>query len=114
MARSRDGKARKGRSRFLIAIPLVALVVVAAVYVVSILPATSSAAMNFNDELLIEVQQGTSSSLLIVAPNRTIGEPGGLWATHQYDSSGVAGRYPIYMAAPYSACPANDARTHGV
>jgi len=114
MARSRDGKKRKGRSRFIIAVPLVALVVVAGVYVVSILPATSSVPVNFNDELLIEVQQGNSSNLLIVAPNRTIGEPGGLWATHQYDSYGVAGHYPIYMDDPYYACPAKHACTIGV
>jgi hypothetical protein len=114
MARSRDGKKQKGRSRLVIAIPLVALVVVAAVYVVSILPASSSAAMSFNDELLIEVQQGNSSNFLIVAPNRTIGEPGGLWATHQYDSYGVAGHYPIYMDSPLYACPAKHACLIGV
>jgi hypothetical protein len=110
MARSRDGRKRKERSRLIIAIPLVALVIVAGVYVVSILPANSSAPVNFNDEILIEVQKlSDSSSLLVVAPNRTIGEPGGLWATHQYDSYGVAGNYPIYMDLPNLACPAQHA-----
>ena len=114
MARSRDDKKRKERSRLIIAIPLVALVVVAAVYVVSILPATSSVAMNFNDEILVKVQQGTSSNFSIIAPSRTVGEPGGFWATHQYDSYGVAGHYPIYMDNPYYACPAKHACTIGV
>src|SRR5260370_32884569 len=113
MARSRDDKKRKERSRLIIAIPLVALVIVAGVYIVSILPATSSVPVNFNDELLIEVQQGNSSNFLIVAPNRTIGEPGGLWATHQYDSYAVAGAYPRHMDKPYQHCPAKHACTTG-
>ncbi len=114
MARSRDGKKRKERSRLVIAIPLIALALVAAVLVVSFLPQLYSVPVNFNDEILIEVQKGNSSSLLIVAPNRTIGEPGGLWATHQYDSYGVAGHYPIYMDDPYYACPVKHACTIGV
>lgn len=111
MARSRNGKKKKGGSRFIIAIPLIALAVVAAVYVVSRLPQGASVPVNFQDQLLIEVEQGNSSSFLIVAPNRTIGEPGGLWATHQYDSYGVAGHYPIYMDDPFYACPAKHACT---
>lgn len=111
MARSREDKKRKDRNRLLIAIPLIALTVVAAVYVVSVFPQNTSVPMNFSVELLVETQYQNTSTLLIVAPNSTVGQAGGLWKTHQYDSYGVDGRYPIYMDLPNSACPSQHACT---
>jgi hypothetical protein len=111
LARSRDDKNRKDRNRLFIAIPLIALAVVAAVYVVSVLPQNNSVPVNFTDELLIETQYQNSSTLLVVAPNSTIGEPGGLWKTNQYDSFGVNGYYPLYMDLPKYACPSQHACT---
>ncbi len=52
MARSKDDK-RKGTSRLVYAIPLVALVLIASAYAVSVLPASSSpAAMDFTAKLM--------------------------------------------------------------
>jgi hypothetical protein len=38
-----------------------------------------------------------------------VGEPGGIWQTHQYDSNGIGGNYPIYLDNPFVNCPSQAA-----
>src|SRR3989442_5137008 len=105
MARSRDSK-RKKTNRLVYAIPLVALVLIAAFYADSVLkPPPSTVAMDFTDELLISVNYSNGTRVAFVDPTRAIGEAGGFWDTHQYDSYGVDGHYPLYMDDPSYACP---------
>jgi hypothetical protein len=114
VARSRDAKQGKS-NRWIIAIPLIAVAVIAAVFVVSILPPPSTpAVMNFSDKLLISVNFANGTKDAYVAPTRPIGEAGGFWATHQYDAYGVDNHYPLYMDNPTVACPVQHACTFNV
>ncbi len=100
MARSKDDK-RKGTSRLVYAIPLVALVLIASAYAVSVLPASSSpAAMDFTAKLLIAQANNNGTWQRYYAPSYPVGVPGGIWDTHQYDSYGVNSHYPIYLDDP--------------
>jgi hypothetical protein len=109
MARSQDAK-RKRTNRLVYAIPLVALILIAAVYAVSVLPASSSpAAMDFTGKLLIAEASSSGGQQRYWAPTRPVGEPGGIWETHQYDSYGVDSHYPIYIDDPLVACPSQQA-----
>jgi hypothetical protein len=120
----RDTKEHKKQRGLIIAIPLIALVIIAAVYIVSVLPNQGATpAMNFTDQLLVEVNNATASANGYVTPVTTIngqrvpislGEPGGLWETHQYDGYGLGGYYPLYMDNSYYACPAQRACTFHV
>jgi len=108
LARSQKAKvSKRQRGRYLAyGIPLLALALVAGVYVANYLPyATSPAAMDFTFQIVIEVSNGTA--VRAVAPNNAIGEPGGYWQTSQYNSYGIdAGHYPIYLDFPSSSnCP---------
>jgi hypothetical protein len=112
MARSRASKPAKKISRLVYAIPLIALVVIAAFYADSVLkPAPSTVAMDFTDELLISVDYSNGTRVGFVDPTRSIGEAGGLWQTHQFDSYGLDGHYPVYMDDPSIACPPNHSCT---
>lgn len=114
MARSRSAN-RKGSNRWIIAIPLIALAVIAAVFFVYLLPAPSTpAAVNYTDKLLISVNFANGTKDAYVAPTRPIGEAGGFWATHQYDSYGIDNHYPLYMDNPSYACPPQHACTFNV
>jgi hypothetical protein len=105
MARSKDAK-RKGTNRLVYAIPLIALVLIAAVYAASVVPAPSSpAAMDFTVKLLVSITYNNGSRQAYWAPTRSVGEAGGIWETHQYDSYGVNSHYPLYMDDPTAACP---------
>jgi hypothetical protein len=115
MARSRDNKEKK-TNRLLLAIPLIALVAIAAIYIADVYPSsTVSVAMNFTDQLLIEVQyKNNVQQYYVISPNRTIGEPGGFWQTHQFDSYGISNYYPLYMDDPTFSCPQQHACTFHV
>jgi hypothetical protein len=111
MARSR-GMKRTGQSRLVYGIPLIALAVIGAAYAASVWPASSSSvAMDFTAKLLIAESSNSSSNQAqrYWAPTIPVGEPGGIWATHQYDSYGVGGYYPLYMDNPFVNCPAQAA-----
>lgn len=120
MARSREAnQKRKGQSRWIIAIPLIALAIIAAVYVAITLPAPgANPVMNFSDKLLVERNFANQSVNGYITPVTTVGghqypvslgEPGGLWYTHEFDRYGVGGYYPLYMDNSATACPAQRA-----
>ena len=107
VARSQTSKKRQ-RGRYLAyGIPLLALAIVAGAYTANYLPnATSPAAMDFTFQLVMEVSNHNGTQVRAWAPNLAVGEPGGYWATSQYNSYGVdAGHYPIYMDSPVTSCP---------
>ena len=104
MARSREPKKRT--SRLLYAIPIVALVLIAAVYAASVAPLSSSPpAMDFTAKLLIAQANTNGTWQRYYAPSLPVGVAGGIWDTHQYDSYGVNSHYPIYLDDPIHACP---------
>jgi hypothetical protein len=109
LARSQSPKgSRKGRARLAVyAIPLVALVGVAVVYGLTVLPASSPAAVDFTFQLLIEVtnKNVTNPQVRAIAPSNAIGIAGGTWDSTQYNAYGVdQGHYPVYMDVPGVAC----------
>jgi len=111
MARSKEAR-RKRPSRLVIAIPLIALAVIGAAYAASIVPpSTPSVAMDFTAKLLIAESNNstTNQAQRYWAPTIPVGMPGGIWATHQYDSYGVGGNYPVYLDNPFYNCPSQAA-----
>jgi hypothetical protein len=88
------------------AIPLIALAGAAFVFTATIWPTASSpAAMDFTFKLLIDVTNKDGSLARGIAPGRAIGEPGGFWASTQYNNDSIdSSHYPIYMDAPATAC----------
>lgn len=79
--------------------------------------------MNFTDQILVEVNSPNGSINGYITPVTTIngqryptslGEPGGLWYTHQYDRYGIANYYPLYMDNSLTACPSQHACTFHV
>jgi hypothetical protein len=109
MARSQKEK-RKGRSRLVYATPLIAVVLIGAVYAASVLSAPApAAAMDFTAKLLIAEANKNSTAQRYWAPARPVGTPGGIWETHQYDSYGLNSHYPLYIDDPSLACPVQAA-----
>lgn len=108
MAHSKTARLAKSRRvRYLAyAIPLIALIGVAAIYTLSVLPVqTSPAAQDFTFKLVTQISNKNSTSIRGLVPVNSIGEPGGYWNTSQYSSYGVdSGHYPIYMDTPTIAC----------
>lgn len=103
LARSRNG-GRKGVSHLVYLIPILALAAIVGVYAFQALPVSSAPpAMDFTDQLVIQVESNNGSQLIPnIPPSRAVGEPGGLWATTQYNSWGVdAEHYPLYMDPPF-------------
>lgn len=125
MARSRDGKRQdREQNRWIIAIPLIAIAIIAAVYVALTLPSPGATpVMNFSDKLLVELNFANGSQNGYITPTATVGgqryptslgEPGGLWGTHEFDRYGIAGNYPLYMDNAVTACPSQHACTFNV
>jgi len=110
MARSRVAKAGGSRKARYVkyAIPLVALLAITVVLAVSVLPASQTpAAVDYTFQLLIQVTNKNSSNPQVrnIAPGNSIGEPGGYWATSQYNSyQPDSTHYPIYMDSPRISC----------
>jgi hypothetical protein len=109
---------RKKFNRLVYLIPAIALLGVAIVYVVGTLPPPSApAAMNFEDQIVIQMTNNDGSQVL---PNimpayatRPIGETGGYWATTEFNSYEVnAQHYPLYMDIPAVACPSVSCVIH--
>lgn len=115
---------KKSQNRWIIAIPLIAVVFIAAVYYVSTLPTPgTNPAMDFTDQILVEVNSPNGTINGYITPVTTIngqkyptslGQPGGIWMTHQYDRYGVANYYPLYMDNSQFACPPQHACTFHV
>jgi hypothetical protein len=101
---------RKQFSRLIYLIPAIALIGVAIVYLVP--PPSAPAAMNFEDQIVIQM---TNNNGTLILPNimpayatRPIGEVGGYWATMEFNSYEVdAQHYPLYMDTPSVACPSS-------
>jgi hypothetical protein len=106
LARSRDPKVSR-RSRYAYyAIPLIALLGVGVTYALFVLPSPASpAAMDFTFNLLVQFSNNNGSAVRALAPAHVIGEPGGYWATSQYNHYGIdTSHYPLYMDDPATAC----------
>ena len=119
MARSRESRAhKKGPRRYLLyAIPLIALAVISAVFVVYLLPVPDSPAkMDFTFQLLIQLPSKTNpGSVQAYAPARPVGETGGFWVSNQFDKYGVnSNHYPIYMDNPTTPSGTGGACSSGV
>jgi hypothetical protein len=111
MARSRNATRKKYQKLFWL-IPVIALIVTAAVLALAILPPPPPATpvMNYQDQIVIQMTNKNGSLLLAnIIPDYAryaIGEAGGYWATHTYDSYGVDPQhYPVYMDSPSVSCP---------
>jgi hypothetical protein len=109
LARSRNATRNRYR-RLGYLIPIVALVVTAAVLVGAALPPPSSpAAIDFVDQIVIQITNKNGTQLLpniIPAYAKTsIGEAAGSWANSTYNSYGVDPQhYPVYMDPPSISC----------
>ncbi len=101
----------KSPSRLLYVIPVLALVAIMIVFAVAVTPQPSApAVMNFTYTLVIQITNNNSSSVRNIAPAHPIGEAGGTWAVHNYDTNGVdAAHYPLYMDNPAIACAGQGA-----
>jgi hypothetical protein len=104
LARSRSTKpAAKRRFRYLAyGIPLLALAIAAGVLVVDLLPVPAApAVMDYTFKLLVETTNQNGTLAQARAPKLPVGEPGGYWATSQYNAYGVDSRhYPLYLDDP--------------
>lgn len=87
---------------------IVALLGMMVIYYVASAPPTPpgtshDSPLDFQDYLAIQVQQ--SDGLHALNPSHPIGESGGTWMTHQYDSYGIDSQhYPLYMDTPSQVC----------
>ena len=83
-----------------------ALLAVAVVFAMVVLPAPSApAAMDYTFHLLIQTSNKNSSQVRAIAPGNSIGEAGGYWATTRFNSYGLdPTHYPVYMDSPAIAC----------
>ena len=108
LARSQSRKvAGKRRLRYFVyGIPLIALAGAALVFAFIVLPTASSpAAIDFTFRLLVDITNKNSTQVRAIAPGHSIGEPGGFWASTQYNNDSVdSSHYPIYMDSPDVAC----------
>ena len=104
MAGSRRVPKRNGKP-LIIAIALVALVAVAAYYLV--FPASPRLAVDFQTNISIQVSSkqanGTTVIRFFVPPS--IGVHGAIWQSHYYDAYGAHGNYPIYTMTPTNPYP---------
>lgn len=93
---------RRRVPRLVYLIPILALAGVILVYALGELPVTSSpAAMDFVDQFVILYENNNGTMNRALYPPNAVGEPGGLWATTQYNSYGVDPQhYPLYMDPP--------------
>lgn len=98
LARSRSRQAQKTQ-RLYYAIPIIAVLIIAAAFVVAyVLPPPNDVVMSFDVALEIQVANNRTSSRLVSPP--IVGVPGYTWATHTFDLYGAGGRYPLYTDAP--------------
>ena len=103
MARTR-ASGRKQRNKYAFIIPIIALAILASVYVIAASPFTSpKPALDYTFQLNIARSNGTALNYII--PTRPVGEAGGYWFNHTYDSYGVNSHYPVYMDIPPNPYP---------
>lgn len=103
MARTR-ASARRDRGKYAFLIPILALAILASVYVVVTGPfGGASPALDYTFQ--INFANSTGTSLRYIIPTAPVGVPGGLWRVHTYDSLGLNGHYPIYMDIPPNPYP---------
>src|SRR5690242_17267961 len=103
MARSQTSK-KAPRSRLLYAIPLVALIGLASIYILATNPFSGGLVLDYTVQMNIETSNSTHVQFIF--PVDPVGESGGYWATHLHDSLGVdSSHYPIYMDRPPNPYP---------
>ena len=92
---SKKSGGKKDRRLLYLSIML-ALVVLMAVYLLVVAPAVSPhAAVDFTLKMSVQVKTNQTEARLIF-PRFPVGVSGGFWASHQFDSYGLDGRYPLY------------------
>jgi hypothetical protein len=103
LARSKQSTGKKW-NKLLYVVPILAVIIAATVYVVTMSPgqSVSSAKLNYIVEMSIQVENDAPNGtrgLSYIIPSG-VGEAGLSWYSHTYDSDGLSGRYPLYMDAP--------------
>jgi hypothetical protein len=91
----RGGTGQRRRKIILYSVPFIALSLFLVVYYVA--TASPPAAEDFSIPIAIQLEQmyGGSPYISPVLPVN-VGIRGGIWATHQYDSYGINGHYPVF------------------
>jgi len=103
MARSQTSK-KPAKNRLLYAIPLVALIGLASVYILANNPFAGGPALDYTVQMNIQESNGTA--VRFIFPVDPVGESGGSWATHLHDSLGIdSSHYPVYMDRPPNPYP---------
>jgi hypothetical protein len=108
MARSR-ASGRKSRSKYAFTIPIIALVVLASVYVLATNPFATSAKPALDYTFDINMARSNGTTIRYIVPTRAVGVAGGFWVNHTYDALGVNAHYPIYMDVPPNPYPGYSA-----
>lgn len=103
MARSSRTPERRSR-RWLYAGIILAVVLVAGVYVLVAAPPPPPARPVVDFVFALSIQYHTQGGFRFLIPP-AIGVPGGIWASHQYDSYGLNSRYPVYTEGPPNPYP---------
>ena len=92
----------------MVLVPILGIVIVAAVFAASILPAApQTAAVDFTSFLVIEVHSPTNETQVrCVYPRGDVGVAGGYWVNHTYHRDGLDSNYPVYAYIPVNpSCP---------
>jgi hypothetical protein len=87
------------KDRRLLYLPLMlALVMLAVVYLLVVAPSASPhAAVDFTLKMSVQYNNpANQTETRFIAPRFPVGVSGGLWASHQYDGYGLDGHYPLY------------------
>jgi hypothetical protein len=87
------------KDRRLLYIPLMlALIMLAVVYLLVVAPSASPhAAVDFTLKMSVQYNNPVNQTeARFIAPRTPVGVSGGLWASHQFDSYGLDGHYPLF------------------